>query len=81
MVYGINNAHEIYCLNSNTTGTIHSTWLKVPGTAEHVSCGDYGCWVVDSNIARFREGVTPEDCVGRSWVNVTSRILLTPYIV
>ena len=79
----MNGKHEIYCrAGISKQSHFGSSWVKVPGTAKHVSCGDYGCWTVrPDNSVGFREGVSVQNCTGRAWVDITSMFLYYTYLL
>ncbi|XP_028398920.1 uncharacterized protein LOC114522442 [Dendronephthya gigantea] len=72
VVYAVNGANEIYCrANITTQSPFGSSWIKVPGAAKHVSCGDYGCFAVRSDgTVAFRKGVSVENCKGTNWTDI-----------
>ncbi|XP_028401058.1 fish-egg lectin-like [Dendronephthya gigantea] len=77
VVFGVNDANEIYCRSNITMHSPYgSNWVKVPGTAKHVSCGDYGCWIVrpDDTVA-FRENVTVKHCTGTGWIERSGKFV------
>ena len=81
MVFGVNKDNDIYCRSNITMHSPYgSNWVKVPGMAKHVSCGDYGCWIVrpDGTVA-FRENVTVENCKGIRWTDTSGRIMLMQF--
>ena len=62
IVLGVTENKEVYCRSNS--------WRRIRGFIKYISCGALGCWGVSpSNHVYYREGVTPQNCVGRSWVS------------
>ena len=72
VVYGVNDRYEIYCRAGITKQSIFgNSWVQVPGTAKHVSCGDYACLIVrPDNTSAIRINISIEHCEGSKWLEM-----------
>ena len=63
IVVGVTDDNRIYCL------TAKKQWNIMRGRWKYFSCGALGCWGINpGNQVFYREGVSPANCVGTSWV-------------
>lgn len=62
IVVGVTEDNHVYCLTGKR-------WKVVRGRLKYFSCGALGCWGINpGNRVFYREGVSPENCAGTSWV-------------
>jgi hypothetical protein len=62
IVVGVTEDNDVYCLTGKR-------WNLVRGHLKYFSCGALGCWGVSpGNRVFYREGVSPKNCAGTSWV-------------
>ncbi|XP_038670153.1 fish-egg lectin-like [Scyliorhinus canicula] len=78
-VSGANMVDDIFCVQRDAAISAAAydspVYNHLDGKLKYYSCGPQGCWGVNSvNDIFFRTEVTPNGCLGKSWVQIDGKL-------